>query len=153
MAAGHAPVKLLTHQCFHSDQPFGQGSQRWSTVIDLAAGTATYDSEMTKDDQARDGRDRSHSTATVDVARLKPFVDALDRGGFIDEYPVPEGISCTLIVTDASNATVLRVEKQPDAKSNDAVVQLIHALPGPPPAPTPPAPPSPSSSPSPSPSP
>jgi hypothetical protein len=129
---------VVSYNCFHSDEPFGKGSQYRNLSIDLGALTVTtqnYEVTGTELDRPpQPGVDpRKPPAPTVAkleasaAGRLRPLVEAVLRGGpYKEELPVPEGAPCTLAIT-AGGRQVFTIEK---AYTNepDAVTALVKAL-------------------------
>ena len=129
-----APGPYVVHyDCFHSDEPFGHGTQSRNTTYDLGRKTVTLLAWETKGDELAAPPDQKPSEppkpvvselGSAHLARLEAAVAKVLSGGpYKPEYPVPEGTPCTLLV-EAAGAEVFKLEK-------DAATDLVLALAGP----------------------
>jgi hypothetical protein len=124
---------VVHYDCFHSDQPFGTGSQYRNVAYDLGAKKVTLVAWETKgNDMAAPPPAEAPPPPTpvvselgaAHVARMEEAVGKVLRGGpYKPEYPVPEGTPCTLRI-EAAGTEVFKLEKA-DTTEKDAASELV----------------------------
>jgi hypothetical protein len=138
------PVKaepyVIHYDCFHSDMPFGDGSQYRNLTVDLGAKTRTLDAwELTGHENDKPPEPPDYGPPKVEhhpevsplgpewIARIETAVAAVLRGGpFKPEFPVPEGTPCDLVI-ELNGKKLFELEKA-YTKENDAATRLVEAL-------------------------
>jgi hypothetical protein len=136
-ARPHPAIGGIGYTCAHSDMPFSDGHEESRIAIDFAAATRTEDSTVVPPgDAKRLPNTPSKTTHTHDVTkldavrlqRLRVAANAVADGGpFKPEYPVPEGTSCTLQLTDVHGASFVQIEKS-NPHIDDAATRLVKLL-------------------------
>jgi len=126
----------VRYDCFHSDQPFGSGSQYRNQAFDLGARTYTRQFyELSGEEPAPNQPEPSQTPpppetrplAAERVLAINAAVEKVLRGGpYKQELPVPEGTPCTLVIT-AGPKEVFKIEKAA-ADEPDAVSELVRTL-------------------------
>jgi hypothetical protein len=124
----------VRYDCFHSDQPFGNGSQYRNQSFDLGARTYTRQFyELTGDEPPPDKPEppppppETKPLAAERVAAINAAVEKVLRGGpYKPEYPVPEGTPCTLVIL-SGDRELYKIEKAA-ADEPDAVSELVRTL-------------------------
>lgn len=121
----------VRYDCFHSDQPFGKGSQYRNQAFDLGARTYTrqfYElSGEPEDESLPVPSPETHALAADRVTAINAAVEKVLRGGpYKPEYPVPEGTPCTLTI-QAAGKELIKIEKAA-ADEPDAVSDLVRTL-------------------------
>lgn len=129
---------VVHYDCFHSDLPFGPGSQHRNLTYDLGIKKVTLLEWQTKgevEELRPDTKPPEPPKPVVTdlsprhVAALETAVVNVLRGGpYNPEYPVPEGTPCTLRI-EASGKEVFKLEKA-YTKEKDAPTALITAFAG-----------------------
>ena len=125
---------VVHYDCFHSDAPFGKGSQYRNQAFDLGARTYTSQFyERSGDVEAPDKPEPpipppvTKALADDHVVAINAAVEKVLRGGpYKPEYPVPEGTPCTLEIT-ANDKQVFKIDKAA-ADEPDAVSELVRTL-------------------------
>lgn len=136
---GEKPKKPIAHgpyvvhyDCFHSDAPFGKGSQYRNQAFDLGAKTYTrqfYEKtgETPEQPDQPPPPPETHPLANDHVVKINAAVEKVLRGGpYKPEYPVPEGTPCTLVI-NAGDKEVFKIDKAA-ADEPDAVSELVRTL-------------------------
>jgi hypothetical protein len=123
----------VRYDCFHSDQPFGKGSQYRNQSFDLGARTYTRQFyELSGEDPGPEPAPpppppETKPLAADRVTAINAAVEKTLRGGpYKPEYPVPEGTPCTLVIL-AGDKELYKIEKAA-ADEPDAVSELVRTL-------------------------
>jgi hypothetical protein len=123
---------VVHYDCFHSDAPFGKGSQYRNQAFDLGAKTYTrqfYERSGDTPEQPDQPPPPPETQPLADdhVTKIHAAVERVLRGGpYKPEYPVPEGTPCTLVI-DAGTKEVFKIDKAA-ADEPDAVSELVRTL-------------------------
>ena len=134
---GAKPGKPITagpytvrYDCFHSNEPFGKGSQYRNQSFDLGARTYTrhyYELTGEESEKPQLPPPETRPLAGDRVTAINAAVEKVLRGGpYKPEYPVPEGTPCTLLIS-AGPQELFKIEKA-DADEPDAVSELVRTL-------------------------
>jgi hypothetical protein len=121
----------VRYDCFHSDQPFGNGSQYRNQAFDLGARTYTRQFyELTgepTDESLPIPAPETRPLAADHATKINAAVEKVLRGGpYKPEYPVPEGTPCTLLI-QAAGKELFKIEKAA-ADNPDEVSELVRTL-------------------------
>lgn len=130
---------LVSHECSHSMQPFGNGYWSRSTTFDLAKGVLhyySYDTDgepVAPDEKPNETVTKSDFELTDTQAEaMRKAVDRVLSGGpYQAVYPVSEGISCSVVfsIRDAEPfLTIERSEGHGEERPHDQVDLLISAF-------------------------
>jgi len=123
---------VVHYDCFHSDEPFGKGSQYRNTTYDLGAATlASQSYELSGEVGPTAPPPPPQPTITPlapsRVVRIEAAVKAVLRGGpYKPELPGPEGTPCTLKI-EADGREVFTLEKAA-TEQPDLTTDLVRAL-------------------------
>ena len=125
---------VVHYDCFHSDAPFGKGSQYRNQAFDLGAKTYTHQfyersGEVDAPDKPEPPIPPPETKPLADdhVAKINAAVEKVLSGGpYKPEYPVPEGTPCTLVI-NAGTKEVFKIDKAA-ADEPDAVSELVRTL-------------------------
>lgn len=125
---------VVHYDCFHSDAPFGKGSQYRNQAFDL--GAKTYTRQFYERSGETEGSDQPEAPipppetkllAADRVTAINAAVEKVLRGGpYKPEYPVPEGTPCTLVIS-AGTKELFKIDKAA-ADEPDAVSELVRTL-------------------------
>src|SRR5262245_1842460 len=123
---------VVAYDCFHSNQPFGEGSWSKSSSADLGAMQWTWleVTRTTDDPQPNEPPPPQPTTAPVSAASAATLNAAIAKifagGPYKNEYAVPEGTPCTLSIT-AGGKKVFQIDKA-FTNEKDAVNDLVRTF-------------------------
>jgi hypothetical protein len=121
---------VVHYDCFHSNEPFGKGSQYRNATYDLGAKTFSSQAWELKGEVGEPNVPPAPTVTPLDPSRTAQILAAVQevlRGGpYKPEYPVPEGTPCTLKIV-ADGREVFTLEKAA-TENKDAVSDLLHAF-------------------------
>ena len=144
-------ISVIGDACVHSNMPWGDGVQRQSRIVDLDAGTITFDSSDTPNtpkggpvplppppprghaglapDAAPAPRARVVALPPARIATIRAAVATLLAGGpYEPELPPSEGTPCTLTLAAAGAAQPFFTIDKAFRANKDAVSALLDLL-------------------------
>jgi hypothetical protein len=120
----------VRYDCFHSNEPFGKGSQTRNQAFDLGARTYTrhFYEQVEVSNEVRPLPPPETQPLSGDrVTAINAAVEKVLRGGpYKPEYPVPEGAPCHLVISSGPKE-LFKIDKA-YTKEPDAVSELVGTL-------------------------
>ena len=123
---------VVEYNCFHSDMPWGKGSQFDNRSYDLAAKKATAvagrDDGVPKPEPAPAPKPVVTKLSDERVQKLAAAVAKVLAGGpYAPELPVPEGSPCRLTIYGDKHAVAFAIDKAYTRQADD-VTALVKQL-------------------------